>query len=897
MRKSHTKDIFVVKVYLNSINIFTLYLKVLLDATLSSLDNTDIMPPKKAKAVTAGRVRLPRAVKDNSSKTSEPIAKTTPKTIKKTTGGIKKAVPAKISTAKARGVKRKGKEKKIATPEVPSASVLNDEIIRQEANYPNPFSTESSRRNTAALLSQWDSTKSPGFLPPESEKQVVDGVSKSTSSRSAKSKHEAAYAGPGKEHIAIPSPAPKVRCGQTSQLFDANKEQRLKSLAEGKFPDPTYPQASIDNGTESSPGFNEAMGFKYSPGFGGPQGLNTSPRNQMSFDARRNSSAAFGAEGSQKVFDPVRNRFSTIVPGTSISSLPAQTQPADSTNSTDQTNLSADTRPSTQFDGGGRSFSSYQDPYRFPMPFIPDNWKHVFADVVDGRSPNWPHQNQAFRYFNPADSQQYNPMLQNHANNSSRTGPQMPPSFSSMYSSMRDKNLTDERSKQFAREIQDQDWMRDFIIQGQRNHQDKPGDLMHGHESHEFGSIPYPPGFPYSIRPEETIQPPTAGNGENITMTEDLEPSGIKESRMTREKTVFVQGGKIIKTTTMIFTPSDEEKKKSIKVDVPPEDKIGIVVVDKEGNVDVESGDWLHGFDRIEGWEVDALLNSSNRLRRGRNRNGVTRKGTTKKSISKKPLASKKVSSPTKIPTPSKPKTPEPIATGHPESFTLESRLDFIPFDFPDDPVKVGTQSRPTRISKQPPKSTKEPTEKKASPAKKASASPSKTASKATTSKIDKPASVPTRSLRSASSPAIGSSAGNSKAPVIPDEAKREAPSKTQAPKPRASKNSATPKTAAKPSAEVSPSEPKSKPRAVKQGPKQRARRPSIWLPVDSTELEKQIESRTELANQAAENMVRHRGKAAEQAAKDFQEHMDWAEKGRKELEGRKRRGKTMNVK
>ncbi|KAF7867262.1 hypothetical protein EAF04_005345 [Stromatinia cepivora] len=680
------------------------------------------MAPKKDTAVTATRVRLARAAKDKPKELPESIPKTTPKTIKKTQGRPKKSIPAKISTSEAGSArdvnskgkgKGKGKETDIAISEVPSSSALNDEIIRQEATYPNPFSTESSRKNTAALLSQWDSTQSSVNLSPESRRQLVNETPKSKPPRSAKSKHD-------KAHSTL---ALKDRGEQTSQIFDANKQHRLNSLAEGKFPDPTYPRASISDGTESSPGFRSAMGFRYSPGFGGPRGFNTSPTYQFSFNPGRTTSTIPGAE-------------------VLLSSGPSK--PAD------QTNSNADAGPSSRVDGVAAGLSPSKPafiagPPEYSQQFSTD--QNNFTDFNRNRlndlgrnykwfeppaSPSWRQQGT----FLPGHPQYYNPEGNPAWYTNWNASQQNPP------------------------------WIPGY-----------PSNPMPGYSPMpEFGSIPADLEYQASSQPAQTGQPSTE---ESATATNNKESQGIREIRMTREKTIFVPGGKIIKTTTTVFTPTDEEKKKKGKsVEKAPEDRIGIVVVDKEGNVDVESGNWLEGFNRIEGWEVEALLGQHKRWRPHRNRNADTRKGIAKKATPQKKHIALSIS-------PTSPKLTQPMSLElpHPKPPTMtpaSPTLDFIPFDFPHLQNTGATRSRATRISKANPYPAKKKTATKSSPPKKtAPKAKGKTPTpkpKSGAGKVTKSTAGPTRSLRSTNSPTktkADTKSNTSKSKSVPAKAKQ----------------------------------------------------------------------------------------------------------------------------
>ncbi|ESZ98871.1 hypothetical protein SBOR_0729 [Sclerotinia borealis F-4128] len=782
------------------------------------------MAPMKDTTITPSRISIPRVAKNKPKESPEPIPKTTPKTIKKAPGRPKKPVAAKIPTTKAipaRDGKGKGKETEMTTPEVLSNSPPSDEIIRQEATYQNPFSTESSRNNTAALLSQWEAINSPILNSPESEKRLVDRTPTSNMSSLAKSKHERAYSASQRgRHIAIPPPASKDRGEQTAQLFEANKQHRLDSLVEGKFPDPTYPRASISGGTEPSPGFSTAMGFKYSPGFGGPHGFNMSPKNKFGFNTTPNSSA---------------------VPGTEDPSL-EQTQPANPIDRADQiiSDADVDAVPSHRVDGNAFTVPDSGSPVNWQN--LPTEWDNNFVDWNQNRftGQNYvgyqPFQHGSFRY--PPNTlsfaNQAPPPILPHG---SYLGPMYP--------------------------------------------------QYHPHETLDYGTtgtwtgpaiatqVPGVPLFPTKV-------------------SDNSELMDIKESRMTRGKTIFVPGGRIVKTTTTVFTPTGEEKKKGKNVERAPEDKVGIVVVDKEGNVDVESGDWLAGFNRIEGWEVEALLSRNRRRWPNKNRNGVTKKVITKNHTLKKAAPSKKDSTAPK----STPKSP-----------TTESNLDYISFDLP--PLPKSTRSRATRISKSVPEPAKNATVSKANrvtgatQAKKTSVPSLKANSKAKTKastlttpsqpqaaarKTVKPTSTPASKVRSARSSSTKPSPtpAKTKAPKTKSSTKsstKSATSKSTAATPTAATPTTAPaKTPAKKSALSSGSNPTA---SKARKPEKSAPKTGALETVNTRDLEEQVKIYLSLADKAAKNAGRLRGKGAERAAKDFEALMGFVEDGCKELERR----------
>ncbi|KAF7949742.1 uncharacterized protein EAE97_003251 [Botrytis byssoidea] len=808
------------------------------------------MASKKDKnIISPERVRLPRAAKDKPKASPELIPKTTLQIIKRIPGRSKEFVPEKISTPEASSARRvKGKGRAVTTVE-PSRSRPNDEIIRQEATYPNPFSTESSRKNTAALLSQWDSTKSPAFNSPHPGNGLVNGTPKSKSPRSARSKHDRSCSILDKGHITIPPPSSKDRGEQTSQLFDANKQRRLNSLAEGNFPDPTYPRASISDGTEPSPGFNAAMGFRYSPGFGGPHGFNTSPRKQSVFNLARNSSAT---------------------PGTGVLSSSGTIKPADQTNHGGV----ADAGRSLRADGEGLSISSSEKVSTVPAggfqqyssgfsPQYPQN----ITQYSDSTSTNWPY------------SMDWN---QSRLSGQVNTAPQSLGSYGPWF---RPEHPESEKKDWYA------DWMA-----SQQNFPSIPGYLsnpMIGYYPMQ-DLEPAPANIPYqaALGLDQAAQ--------DATVIDDPEPQGIRESRMTREKTMLVPGGKIVKTTTTVFTPTDEEKNKRGKnVEQNVEDKVGIVVVDKEGNVDVESGDWLAGFNRIEGWEVEALLGQSKRWRSYRNRNGVTKKVITKKANHKKPTTSKKAVVPLQQPVlpqlhPNPPQFTQLASTkfgtlNNSTSNPTSPSINFIPFDLPRLTNTRSTRSRATRISKPKPQLVKKAAAKKAAPKGK-SKTPTPTPTpkpKASASKATRPASTPARSLRST----------NSSSKAKPSEAR-------SGPKPSPSKSkssSAKESTKAKAAGKQVAEKQKKTQNVINRGKSPNLAGDSIrhgakfdnGFTRDTTELQKEVQRDQALASQAAENLERFRGKGAEQASQHFEKLIENVEKGRKELERRNRKPKS----
>ncbi|KAA8576563.1 hypothetical protein EYC84_006666 [Monilinia fructicola] len=752
------------------------------------------------------------------------------------------------------------------------------------------------------------------------KKRLVNGTTKSTSTSSAKSKHERAYSTSDQRHITIPPPASKDRGEQTSQIFDADKQHRLNSLAEGKFPDPTYPRASISNGTEISPGFNAAMGFRYSPGFGGPQGFNSGSRNQSGLALRRHSSAMFGTAGSQIGPNPVQHSSAVL----ETADLPSSEQ----AKPTGPNIPNADASPSSRINGLVDGPSPSKNTFTIPDPSSPEylrnfstdwnNYINCDQDRFTGQDFGGYQGHQGYQsfqpgsfgfhrsvgqsfspygsLFGPGNPQYYNPEILNTGNDSSWTAPQMssfPP--------------------------------------------------MSGYPPiPSFSSIPQNIEYQGSPQLEQLPQ----------TSAENSEPLGIRESRMTREKTMFVPGGKIIKTTTTVFTPTDEEKRKGKSVESVPEDKIGIVVVDKEGNVDVESGDWLAGFNRIEGWEVEALLRESKKRRPHKNKNGPNKKGIAKKPILKKATPLKKAIVPSRKQTSIKPttvilpnltlKSPEAGSSREPAPPTLASDLDFIPFNLPNDHNMRSTRLRATRISKPIPQASKKipakkvppgkklPPVKKATLAKGASTSPPKTKPKASPKTPPKapPKTTPSKAKAATqknvrfASVNFEHSPADSKSLHISDGTKKEivtststktkkyeskvgtksnttkskavtpksTPPKTLSNKP---KNSTPSKS--KSATSISISQPKSQPKAVIHKAKARKITPKSGNTPFSgdfarniSEIESQVQRQLDLADQAAENMERRRGKDAEKAARDFETLMGLVEKGRKELDERR---------
>ncbi|KAF7938089.1 hypothetical protein BELL_0423g00060 [Botrytis elliptica] len=809
------------------------------------------MAPKKDTNVTLARVRLPRAAKDKPKTSPELVPKTTPQTIKKVPGRSKKSVPETISTSETSSARKvKGKGRAVTTGE-PSISTPSDQIIRQEATYPNPFSTESSRKNTAALLSQWDSTKSPAFCSPNSGNRLVNGTPKSKSPRSARSKHDRSCSILDKGHIAIPPPSSKDRGEQTSQLFDVNKQQRLNSLAEGKFPDPTYPRASISDGTEPSPGFNAAMGFRYSPGFGGPHGFNTSPRNQSVFNLARNGST---------------------IPGTGVLSSSGTIKTGDQTNH----GGIADAGRSLRADGEGLNISSSKKVSTVPAGgfqqyssgFGPQ-YPQTITQYSDSASTNWPY---SMDWYQNRFSGQVN------------TAPQSLGSYGPWFGPGHTRDFDSEK----------QDWYADWMA-SQQNFPSIPDYLSNP----MIGYYPMPDFEPADANIPHQTAPGLDQAAQGATAIDEPEPQGIRESRMTREKTMLVPGGKIVKTTTTVFTPTDEERnKKGNNVEQNVEDKVGIVVVDKEGNVDVESGDWLAGFNRIEGWEVEALLGQSKRWRSCRNRNGVTKKVITKKTNHKKPTTSKKAVASLQQPVlpqphPNFPKFTQLASTkfgtlNNSISNPISPSIDFIPFDHQRLTDTRSTRSRATRISKPKPQPVKKAAAKKATPkVKSKTPTPTPTPTpkpKATASRVTKPTVTPARSLRSTKS--------SSKAK----------PSETKSgPKPSPSKSkssSAKESTKAKAAGKQAAAKQKKMQKIIDPGKSPKSAGDSTRNGVNfmngftrnTTELQKEVQRDQALASQAAENLERFRGKGAEQASQHFEKLIENVEKGRKELERRNKK-------
>ncbi|KAM0141644.1 hypothetical protein ACHAPC_001186 [Botrytis cinerea] len=807
------------------------------------------MSPQKDTNVTPARVRLPRVAKDKPKTSPEPVPKTSPQTIKKIPGRSKKSVTEKISTLEASSARKvKGKQRAATTGE-PLRSSPNDEIIHQEATYPNPFSTESSRKNTAALLSQWDSTKSPAFNSPNSGSGLVNRTPKSKSPRSARSKHDRSCSILDKGHIAIPSPSSKDRGEQTSRLFDANKQQRLNSLADGKFPDPTYPRASISEGTEPSPGFSAAMGFRYSPGFGGPHGFNTSPINQSIFNLAQNSST---------------------IPGTGVQLSSESTKTAD------------ETKHSAVADAG-RSFCD--DGERLGILLSKNTSTVPAAGVLQyssGYNQQYP---QAITQYSDPTSTNWSNIMdwnQNKFSGQLHAAPQPSGPNGSWFGPGHTRDFDPEKQGWYA------DWMA-----SQQNFPSIPGYLTNPMMSY------YPmPDFELA----STNVPHQANFGleqaaQDTTVIDNAEPQGIRESRMTREKTMLVPGGKIVKTTTTIFTPTDEEKKKKGKnVEHDVEDKVGIVVVDKEGNVDVESGDWLAGFNRIEGWEVEALLGQSKRWRSYKNRNGVTKKIITKKSNHKKPTTSKKAVAPSQQPISPKlrPKSPQFAQSTSPEFTNLgdsmpipiSPTLNFVPFDLPRLANTRSTRSRVTRISKPKPQPVKKATAKKATPKGKSKTPTPTPKPKVAAIKVTKPILTPVRSLRSTNPPS------NVKITEVKPVAK------SSSSKSKSSSGKEPPK--AKAAGKQAAAQKKKVQNANNQGKSPNSTGDSTSHGVDfingftrnTAELQKEVQRDQALASKAAENLERFRGRGAEQASKHFEKLIENVEKGRKELE---RRNKQAN--
>ncbi|PQE03894.1 hypothetical protein CJF31_00002975 [Rutstroemia sp. NJR-2017a BVV2] len=445
------------------------------DAFLSfSLQICINMPPKKSAAVPL-RARLPRKAKG-----SQPPVSETPKTTSKVT---KKAAPSqKLKPGRKPAVKsgtgQKGKHVTIEEgPPVVRRGRPSDSIVRQDASYPNPFSSDSSRNSTASLYSKWTG--------------------------------------------GLPTPYPR------------------SSGAVSHAPDTT------------SRGFNEALGYKYSPGFGGASGFS-------GFFAKANTGRqSFGAPSSADGARPkATGRTSSSIAAENVSDF--------------FTKLGSPSAP---------GFPSFEPGYPYP-----------------GNSSSW---------FSP---KQYNaPWMQ--------TPP--PPHYSGQ--------------------------THDTLFGGHL-----PNIAGFGARSNFQNPTPwsYPPpddsysyNLPLDFRatsPADDVEGTTA-NPENGTApaAPPVPELGIKESRMTREKSMLVPGGRIIKTTTTVFIPSEGGQQKNEKAKGVPEDKIGIFVTDKDGHIEAEEGGWLQVLNRIEPWEVEALLDQNRMRYRKRN---AARYGISKKPVKKKPI-------------------------------------------------------------------------------------------------------------------------------------------------------------------------------------------------------------------------------------------------------------------
>src|SRR3954468_17396302 len=103
------------------------------------------MAPKKSAAVLL-RTRLPRKAKG-----SQPAVSQTPKTTRKVTkkaASAQKLKPGRRTAVKS-GTGQKGKHVTIEEgPAIVRRGRASDSIVRQDASYPNPFSSDSSRNST-----------------------------------------------------------------------------------------------------------------------------------------------------------------------------------------------------------------------------------------------------------------------------------------------------------------------------------------------------------------------------------------------------------------------------------------------------------------------------------------------------------------------------------------------------------------------------------------------------------------------------------------------------------------------------------------------------------------------------------------------------------------------------
>ncbi|KAM3066893.1 hypothetical protein ACMFMG_007039 [Clarireedia jacksonii] len=437
------------------------------------------MAPKKG-AATSLRTRLPRRAKgpEAVSQSPKPTKKVTKKATKKT-APAKKLKPSRKTAAKS----GTGREEKHVTIEerrpINSRGKASNSIVRQEASYPNPFSSESSRNSTASLYSKWASGLSTPY--PRSSSMV-------------------------------------------SRVTDT-----------------------------TSPGFNEAMGFKYSPGFGGASGFLTKSNT---------GEPGFGAPSSVERAKPKPT-------GRTASSIAAE-------NVSDFfTKLGSPSAP---------GFPSFEPGYPYP-----------------GNSNSW---------FSP---QQYStPWMQ---------APQ-PGYLGQTHDSLLGGYQPTSTDNSFA--------------QGFGTRSNFPNPVP-------WSSLSNPPGYNYNYNiPVDfgTTSPAddVAGTSTNPTTDAALAVPqapelGIRESKMTREKSMLVPGGRILKTTTIVFTPLEGGQQKNEREKGLSEDRIGISITDKDGNINVEEGGWLQALNRIEAWEVEALLDQ-NRLR-------YRKKKAAKNGIFKKPVAKK----------------------------------------------------------------------------------------------------------------------------------------------------------------------------------------------------------------------------------------------------------------
>ncbi|PQE31039.1 hypothetical protein CJF32_00006075 [Rutstroemia sp. NJR-2017a WRK4] len=428
------------------------------------------MPPKKSATVPL-RARLPRKAKG-----SEPSVPETPKTTSKDT---KKAAPSqKLKPGRKPGVKsgagQKGKHVTIEeAPPVVRRGRPPDSIVRQDASYPNPFSSDSSRNSTASLYSKWTG--------------------------------------------GLPTPYPR------------------SSVAASHPPDTT------------SQRFTEALGYKYSPGFGGVSGIS-------GFFPKANT---FGAPSSLEATRPKKTgRTSSSIAAENVSDF--------------FTKLGSPSAP---------GFPSFEPGYPYP-----------------GNSSSW---------FSP---KRYSaPWMQ--------TPP--PPDYSGQ--------------------------THNTLFGGYR-----PSIAGFGARSNFQNPTPWPypladGNYSYNLPLDfEATSPAGDAEGTTANPENDTAPAapavpelGIKESRMTREKSMLVPGGRIIKTTTTVFIPSEGGQQKNKKAKGVAEDKIGIFITDKDGHVEAEEGGWLQVLNRIEPWEVEALLDQNRMRNRKRN---AARYAVSKKPVKKKPV-------------------------------------------------------------------------------------------------------------------------------------------------------------------------------------------------------------------------------------------------------------------